>query len=287
VTGRLLTWYHPRRAAYPWRRRPTPYRVLVSEVMLQQTQAARVVPAFDSFVRRFPSFRALAGASRADVLRQWAGLGYNRRAVALHETARAVVRDHGGRLPRDPEVLRGLPGIGPYTASAIASFAFGAAVPAMDTNVRRVVARAQLGREAHEVPAVRLQAAAGEWIHRDDPAAWNGAVMDLGRERCRPTPRCEACPLARSCRFRRSGRRPSPMPRSQGRFEGSSRQLRGRIVQVLREERAATIAALAAATGASLLRLTSAVGALAGEGLLHAGPAALRGTPAGRVRLPD
>jgi len=283
----LAAWYEPRRHAYPWRTRPTPYRVLVSEIMLQQTQAARVAPAFERFVERFDSFAVLARAPRSDVLRQWAGLGYNRRAMALQETARAVVREHGGRLPREPEVLGRLPGIGPYTAAAIASFAFGQPVPAMDTNVRRAVARARLGREADDVPSNRLRSAAEAWIDRDDPAAWNGALMDLGRELCRPMPRCDGCPLAPTCRFRLAGRRPRPAPGRQPAFEGSSRQLRGRIVQALRERPSLSLTALAATTGRPLRAATAAVRTLAAEGLVAAAPAALRGSPGGRVRLPD
>ncbi|HXF73820.1 MAG TPA: A/G-specific adenine glycosylase, partial [Actinomycetota bacterium] len=124
----LLAWYAPRRRAYPWRATRDPYRILVAEVMLQQTQASRVVPRYRAFLGRFPSVRALAAAPRADVLRAWSGLGYNRRAVLLHEAARALARDHGGRLPRDPEGLRRLPGVGPYTAAAVAAIAFGARV---------------------------------------------------------------------------------------------------------------------------------------------------------------
>lgn len=144
----LLRWYEPRRRAYPWRARPTPYRVLVSEIMLHQTQASRVEPVFAAFVRRWPSARALAAASRAEVVKAWSGLGYNRRAVALHEAARVIVAEHGGRVPRSLGALRRLPGVGPYTAAAVASIAFGEPVPLVDTNVRRVLARAELGVDA-------------------------------------------------------------------------------------------------------------------------------------------
>lgn len=119
---------------YPWRASRDPYAVLVSEIMLQQTQAARVVPVFVRFLGAFPSVASLAAAGRGDVVRAWAGLGYNRRAVALSEAARAIVRDHDGRVPADPQVLRTLPGVGPYTAAAVAALAFGAPVAAVDTN---------------------------------------------------------------------------------------------------------------------------------------------------------
>jgi len=282
---RLTAWYEPRRAAYPWRRRPTPYRVLVSEMMLQQTQAARVVPAFRRFVRRFPSLGALAAASRAEVIRTWAGLGYNRRAVALSESAREIARDHGGRLPRDPEVLRRLPGVGPYTASAVAAIAFGAPLAAIDTNVRRVVSRSALGVEPDEVPAAELSEAADAALDRSDPATWNQAVMDLGREVCRPAPRCDVCPLAARCRFRASGRRPEARPRRDARFAGSSRQVRGRIVEALRRSDRMTLAYLASFTGVEVERAAVAVRGLHREGLVTAGPAALAGRPLGRVSL--
>jgi A/G-specific adenine glycosylase len=280
----LLAWYRPRRRAYPWRVRPTPYRVLVSEVMLQQTQAARVAPAFRRFVRRFPSVRALAAASRADVIRAWEGLGYNRRAVTLHRAAGLVVRDHGGRVPGEPETLTALPGVGPYTAAAVASLGYGRPVAAVDTNVRRVAARALLGVEPVEVDARDTDEAAGRWLDRHDPSAWNQAVMDLGRLVCRPMPRCGSCPLSSCCAFHRAGRTPRPAGRRQGPFEGSSRQVRGAVIRALRQ-RPATVGSLVARTGMSRVRVAAAISALAAEGLVRAGPGALAGHDRGRVRL--
>jgi A/G-specific adenine glycosylase len=279
----LRAWYAPRARAYPWRSRPTPYRVLVSEVMLQQTRASRVAPAFRAFLRRFPSVRALASAPRSDVLRAWAGLGYDRRAVRLHAAARAIVEEHGGRVPRDTVALRALPGVGPYTAAAVASIAFGKPFPALDVNVGRVVARFRLGREAHEERPYRVEDAAERWLDREDPGGWNQAVMDLGREVCRSRPRCEVCPLATRCAFRRSGRRPAQPPRRQGPFEGSFRQVRGRVLALLRERGGVSLGALEADIGDD--RIADAVRALAADGLVSAGPAALDGRPSGRVRL--
>jgi A/G-specific adenine glycosylase len=279
----LLAWYQPRRAAYPWRGTHDPYRVLVSEVMLQQTQAARVAPAFERFVLRFPTVRSLADASPADVLRTWGALGYNRRALALHRAAQAIVRDHGGTVPSDPALLVALPGVGPYTAAAVAALGFGAPVPAVDVNVRRVVSRARLGGDDDR----DVEAAALAWLDRDDPSRWNQALMDLGREVCRPLPRCAACPIARSCLFRKNP--PShtrPATRSQARFEGSMRQVRGAVVRVLRHEPRSTIGAIARRTGHPAEHVAEAVAALHKEGLVEAGPAALRGDPRGRVRLP-
>jgi A/G-specific adenine glycosylase len=287
ANGELLRWYRPRRAAYPWRRgSPDPYRVLVSEVMLQQTQAPRVAAAFGPFLARFPSIAALAAAPRSDVVRAWGALGYNRRAARLHEAARATVREHGGRLPSDPSQLGALPGVGPYTASAVASIAFGVPVAAVDTNVRRVAARFLFGANPEGVERARLREAIDGWLHRRQPGAWNQAVMDLGRLVCRPAPRCDACPLAAGCRFRASSR-PRPMGRSQPAFRGSSRELRGAIVRHLRSSTSATLSAIASRTGRPLVDVASAVRALDRDGLVQAGPAALAGRPAGRLRLAD
>jgi len=276
----LLAWYRPRRHAYAWRRgRRDPYRVLVSEVMLQQTQAARVEPIYEAFLIRFPDVGALAGGSRADVLRAWDGLGYNRRAVALHEAARTIVREHAGRVPTDPEVLRGLPGIGPYTAAAIAAIGHGRPIAAIETNIRRVCARVFRGREPDEVPAATIATDAAAWLDGVSPGTWHQAVMDLGRLVCRPAPRCPSCPLASGCRFRASGRTGRPSSRSQGRFEGSTRQVRGAIVGALRIRSSLDPAGLAAATGLASARIAAATRSLLAEGLVEE-------TRAGRFRLP-
>jgi A/G-specific adenine glycosylase len=236
--------------------------------MLQQTQAARVEPLFVAFIRRFPSVHALAAASRADVLRAWAGLGYNRRAVSLHRAAQAVVAEHGGRVPVDPAALRTLPGVGPYTAAAVASIAGGAPVAALDVNVRRIVER--VGFSDDQVPAAVVDATAARWLDRDDPGAWNQALMDLGREHCRATPRCEGCPLARWCRWRRVAGTGvvSASRRRQGPFEGSSRQVRGRIVDVLRVRPSAGVGELALFTGFESERVDEALVALVREGVV-------------------
>lgn len=279
----LAAWFEPRRLAYPWRRGPTPYRVLVSEIMLQQTQAIRVAPAFRGFVRRFSSVRALARAPRAEVIRAWAGLGYNRRAVALHEAARDVVRHHAGRIPSDPATLEGLPGVGPYTAAAVAALAFAIPVPALDVNVKRVVARHRLGTEG--ASGLEVERAARQWLDRADPGSWNQGLMDLGREVCRPVPRCGSCPLARGCAFRRSGGRPGPTAARQGPFRGSSREARGGIVDALRRYSSLTLGSLSRVTDLDRRRVAAAVSGLHRDGLVHAGPAALAGRLSGRARL--
>jgi A/G-specific adenine glycosylase len=285
VHRRLLEWYAPRARAYPWRVRPTPYRVLVSEVMLQQTQAGRVVPHYRRFLKRFPSVRALAAAPTSDVIRAWSGLGYNRRAVALGSAARAIVRDHGGRIPADPELLRNLSGVGPYTSAAVASLGHGRAVPLVDTNVRRVLSRAALGAEPSEAPPKVVEEVAAAWIDHVRPAEWNQALMDLGREVCRPAPLCGVCPIRFRCRSAGRQRRPARSSRREPRFEGSFRQMRGLVISVLTERGDVSVSALVRATGEPLERVSKAVEALVADGLVRAGPAARAGAPRGRVRL--
>jgi len=271
----LLAWYEPRRRAYPWRRKPTPYRVLVSEVMLQQTQAARVVPAFERFVATFPSVRALAAAPTADVVRAWDGLGYNRRAVALSRAARQIAERHGGRVPRDTAALRALSGVGPYTADALAAIAFGEPVVAADVNVLRVSSRAVLGAEPGALRRADVTAAAAAWLDDADPADWNQAMMDLGREVCRTVPRCAICPISASCSLVRRGRReggagaaPAHRPRARSPFEGSMRQVRGAVVRALRARSPMGVGALARESGQPADRVREAVRALHREGLV-------------------
>ncbi|MDP9330295.1 MAG: A/G-specific adenine glycosylase [Actinomycetota bacterium] len=267
----LLEWYRPRREAYPWRRVATDsYRILVTEVMAQQTQAPRVASVFTPFVERFPSIEALAAASRADVLRAWSGLGYNGRAVALHEAAREIVREHAGTVPRDIGALLALPGVGPYTAAAVASIAYGEPVAAIDTNVRRVIARAARGAEPDELTPAELAADADAWLDRRDPGTWNQAVMDVGRALCRPVaPRCDQCPLARWCSFAASGRVGRRSAKRQPRFEGSPRQVRGAVVRALRDLPEASRSEIASATGFHRDRIGTAIGSLLRDGLVE------------------
>ena len=274
-----MAWFLANDPGYPWRGLHDPFAVLVSEIMLQQTQASRVAEAFPGFMRRFPDVRALAAASRADVLRAWGGLGYARRAASLQDAARSIVRDLGGLVPSDLPTLLALPGVGPYTASAVASIVFGVPVAAVDTNVRKVMARVAFGREPDEVPAADVAAAAARWLPREAPGEWNQAVMDLGRAVCLPAPRCDACPLAAVCRFRANGRTGRRSGRSQRAFEGSMRQARGGVLRELRgRDRAATIQAIASALGYAMPRVDLAVDALERDGLVER-------TGSGRIRL--
>ncbi|NCA15066.1 MAG: A/G-specific adenine glycosylase, partial [Proteobacteria bacterium] len=185
-----------------WRRTRDPYAILVAEAMLQQTQVDRVRPKWEAFLAAFPTLRALADAPRADVIRAWAGLGYNRRAVALHEIAQTVTGSGAETLPASVEALRALPGIGPYTAGAIACFAFGLPEPVLDTNVRRVLDRIYAIEASPGVPADRHGwAMARAALPPDaDVYDWNQALMDLGATICvARAPRCGACPVRESC----------------------------------------------------------------------------------------
>jgi A/G-specific adenine glycosylase len=228
VRDALLAWYDAEHRALPWRGNRDPYAVLVSEVMLQQTQAARVADRFVRFMRRFPSAEALAGASTASVLAEWAGLGYNRRAMALHRTAAFVAR---AGWPNDVRDLERLPGVGPYTARAIASLAFGTPVGVVDTNVRRWLVR----RFAVDDTPRALQSLADALAVAGDDGradAWTHATMEFGARVCRARgPRCGACPIAHGCPSRGRVRR-VPVPR-QPPLRGSDRAIRGAIVRAL------------------------------------------------------
>ncbi len=199
---RLLAWYGRHRRRLPWRGVRDPYAVLVSEIMLQQTQVARVMEFFPRFLARYPTLEDLAAAPADAVRESWDGLGYYARARNLHAAARMVVRKLGGRLPRRPEELRALPGIGRYTAGAVASLAFGAEVPAVDTNAARVLTRvfAVRGRRKSARRERRLWALAAALVPRGRSADWNQALMDLGATYCvARAPRCEVCPVRRTC----------------------------------------------------------------------------------------
>ncbi len=282
-----MAWFTANGPDYPWRRtEDDPFAVLVSEVMLQQTQATRVEATFPVFMARFPTVEALAGASPAEVLRAWDGLGYHRRAVALREAARIIVARHAGRVPERVEDLLALPGVGPYTAAAVASIAYRVPVAAVDTNARKVMARLDHGAERDEITLPDAEASASAWLARDRPGDWNQAVMNLGRDVCLTTPRCPVCPLAPACRFRASGRRGRPAGRRQPAFEGSMRQVRGAIVSQLRGHSSLSVARLARLTGHSSGRIGEAVAALHHDRIVSATPGALAGDGRGRVSLP-
>jgi A/G-specific adenine glycosylase len=220
---RLLEWYARARRPLPWRDTRDPYALLVSEIMLQQTQAARVVPYYGAFLARFPDPETLAAAAPRDVLEAWSGLGYNRRALALQAAARAIA-EHGW-----PDDLAELPGVGPYTAAAVGSFAWDRHQAAIDTNVRRVIERFDgVARRPREL-AERVNGL----IAIGRAADFNQAMMELGATVCRPrAPRCTECPVRPGCATR-AARRHKPPRRGAERFEDTDRWARGRVVAAL------------------------------------------------------
>ena len=244
----LTAWFERHgRNWLPWRTERSPYRIVVSEFMLQQTQVDRVIPIFERFVAAWPSFEALAEASQADVVRAWKGLGYNSRAVRLHKLARAVRDQFGGELPQEEHVLRGLPGIGPYTARALAAFAFELDTVALDTNVRRIVHRTQLGLEwPSRAPDAELDALALGLVPPGAGFAFNSALMDLGSTICTArAPKCLICPLREHCAAApidaaalaalATAHAPPRTPQERLPFERTTRFVRGRVIDRLRE----------------------------------------------------
>ncbi len=242
VQRALLDWHRRHGMRAPWRDSGDPYHALVAAVMAQQTQMSRVMPSYDRFIAAFPTLDALAAASPADVIRVWAGMGYNQRAVRLHRAARQVA---ASGWPRDAAGLVQIEGVGPFTAAIIASFALGEAAACVDTNVRRVLGRLA-GDES--IDGAPLQALADASMPPRDAARWNQALMDYGARVCVARPKCDECVVAAHCASRERFAAPRPMV-AEGRtgyaaaplrkkreapFEGSPRYFRGRIIDVLR-----------------------------------------------------
>jgi A/G-specific adenine glycosylase len=232
----VLAWGLPRLRDLPWRAIRDPWPILIAEVMLQQTQARRVIPAWQAFCDEFPTPSACAAASLGDVLRRWQGLGYPRRARNLHDAATTMVARHGGRVPDDLAPLLALPGVGPYTARAVLAFAYEHDIAVVETNIARVLARVS----GERLTPKRVQALADSLVPQGDGWAWNQALMDLGAIVCRPAPRCPDCPIASSCAWHRTGHASSdPADGSAGvstrqpPYEGSARQARGAVLRAL------------------------------------------------------
>ncbi|HEU0165808.1 MAG TPA: A/G-specific adenine glycosylase, partial [Thermomicrobiales bacterium] len=243
VRERLLTWWQANRRDLPWRHTRDPYRILVSEVMLQQTQVDRVIPYYEQWLAAFPTVQALAEAPTAEVIRLWAGLGYNRRAVNLQRTAQAVV-ERGGDFPGTVEELRLLPGIGPYTSGAIACFAFEQDVPFIDTNMRRVLHRVFAGVDVPE-PTLsdrEITAIASDVIPPGDGWNWNQALIEFGALQCTARkPLCIVCPLRDACVAAPTIQTAiATLPKGarkkkEGPFKESNRYFRGRVIDILRD----------------------------------------------------
>ncbi|MSP78669.1 MAG: A/G-specific adenine glycosylase [Dehalococcoidia bacterium] len=236
----LLEWFATHKRDMPWRRTRDPFAILVSEFMLQQTQVARVTPKYEVFMTRFPTIEALAAASVSEVLKAWSGLGYNMRSIRLHRVAQEVVKSFGGTIPSAPDDLRKLPGIGAYSAAAVACFAFAAQMPTIDVNVRRVVGRVLFGIES---PSVKeMDQAATDLLPTGKARDWNLALMDLGATVCTAKrPHCFECPLRDGCvaapEFESPLRQVAESTvtyKAKQPFRESNRYYRGRIVEALR-----------------------------------------------------
>jgi A/G-specific adenine glycosylase len=278
----LVEWYSANARDLPWRRPGFgAWGVLVSEFMLQQTPVTRVIPHLEAWLQRWPTPADLAAAAPADAVRQWANLGYPRRALWLHRAAMEIRDRHSGVVPRDVDALLALTGIGDYTARAVAVFAYGDRHPVVDTNTRRVLARAIDGRSQPGPPSRRdLEAMAAILPHdRDTSAVVNAAAMELGATVCvARAPRCDACPLRDRCAWRAAGYPDTGDDRrKQARYEGSDRQARGAVLKSLRD--AATHAVPLAEVVAEWpdpLQRDRAIDSLIADGLAEASDGLLR-----------
>jgi A/G-specific adenine glycosylase len=239
TAGAITRWYAEEARDLPWRAPDrTPWGVLVSEVMLQQTPVARVLPTWQEWMQRWPSPASLAAAASGEAVRAWGRLGYPRRALRLHACAVAIRDRHGGVVPASYDDLCALPGVGDYTAAAVAAFAYGASVAVLDTNVRRVYARLFEGTAdaATASPTVGERRNAAVRLPAVDPAVYSVAVMELGALVCAArAPRCDQCPVTRDCRWFAAGRPAADVVRRTQSYEGTDRQARGRLLAVLRD----------------------------------------------------
>jgi A/G-specific adenine glycosylase len=283
----ILAWYDANGRALAFRATRDPYAVLVSELMAQQTQAERAAEAWSRWMDRFPTVAALAAAPVADVVRAWAGLGYNRRAINLHRAARAVMAEHGGRVPDTVEGLMTLPGVGPYTARAVAAIAFGQRVGAVDTNVRRVLGRVAAGGPEAFTPS-EIQDLADAVVPAGRAGDWTHALMDVGAGPCRVrSPRCGECPAVAWCRYGVGERAEvivaAKVASTSAAFPSTTRWLRGRIVAQARDaDDGAWVSFVGPIGDHDRHAVRDAVAALASEGLLET-----RQTAAGpEARLP-
>jgi len=258
---RKVIWEYYRRAGrrLPWRETRDPYRILVSEVMLQQTQVARVVGFYENFIKKFPSFAALAEAKTADVLRAWQGLGYNRRALALQRLAVEVVGKHGGKLPRDRESLISLPGVGPYTAGAIRAFALNEPEIFIETNIRRVFIHFFFPKRKKSVTDAELTRYLKRTLDEKRPREWYWALIDYG---------AMLGEAARSSSGLGNPNRRSAHYVRQAAFKGSNRELRGKILRILLERRRASLASLGEVLKNDESRVGEVITSLAAEGFI-------------------
>jgi A/G-specific adenine glycosylase len=271
----VLAWYAISARVLPWRDPAAgPWAVLVSEIMLQQTQVDRVLPVYAQWLERWPTPAALAAASPGDAVRAWGRLGYPRRAVRLHAAAATIVAEHNGVVPAELEVLRALPGIGEYTAAAVAAFAYRQRHAVLDTNVRRVIARAVGGIAAPPLALTAAERQRATSLLPDDAeraATFGVALMELGALVCQArSPRCDACPVAARCAWRAAGYPPSTLPaRRSQRYAGTDRQARGVVLAALRASTTPTARATLAAQWKDDQQLDRAIAGLVEDGLIE------------------
>jgi A/G-specific adenine glycosylase len=276
-TELVLAWYRSNRRDLPWRRTRDPWAVVVSEVMLQQTPVARVLPAYDEWLRRWPTPAALAAEPAGEAVRLWGRLGYPRRALRLHQLAVVVTQEYGGVMPRTVDELLTLPGIGAYTARAVASFAYAQRHPVVDTNVRRVVARSVAGQAAAGLPSVPRDLETMEAllpVTAPEAAEFSVAVMELGALVCTArTPRCDECPVADSCAWLAAGRPAyDGLRRRSQAWHGTDRQARGALLAVLRATDIAVPAGGLEHAWPEHEQRRRALDSLVADGLVHRSP---------------
>lgn len=273
---RIADWYAAGHRDLPWRRPGfTAWGTLVSEFMLQQTPVARVIPALERWLSRWPTPADLASVPPGEAVRAWERLGYPRRALALHAAATAIAERHGNEVPADVDALLALPGVGPYTARAVAAFAYGIRTPVVDTNVRRVLARAVRGQGEAGPARTRADLAEMAAVLPADPARSrlvNAGTMELGQTVCTArSPRCDECPLRESCAWRAAGYPAYEGVRApaQKRYEGSDRQVRGLVLRELRASDTPVPAAVIAGLWPDAVQLARAVDGLLRDGLIE------------------
>jgi A/G-specific adenine glycosylase len=268
----VLAWYGENARDLPWRRPgASPWAVMVSEFMLQQTPVARVLPVFEAWMSTWPTPGDLAAVPSGEAVRAWGRLGYPRRALRLHACAVLITAEHGGAVPDDYDSLRALPGVGDYTAAAIASFAFGRSHAVLDTNVRRVLGRAISGVELPSTSVTRAERELAEsLVPSEDPEVWAVAVMELGALVCTAgKPTCSLCPLQQHCEWCRAGRPAYAGPPRKGQaYAGTDRQCRGRLLAVLRESAGAVPASRLEVVWSDVPQRTRALASLVQDGLV-------------------
>ncbi len=280
----LVGWYAEHARDLPWRAPGvSPWAVLVSELMLQQTPVERVLPVYEAWLERWPTPEALAAERAGEAVRAWGRLGYPRRALRLHAAAQAISERHGGEVPAELDLLRALPGVGDYTAAAVAVFAYGRRHPVLDTNVRRVLARLMDGQELPSTQVTRAERTRAEGLlPEDEPTAatWSIALMELGALRCRAArPRCGECPVREQCAWRAAGHPAydGPPRRAQA-WAGTDRQCRGRLLAVVREAEGSVSRRRLAGAWSEPEQRARCLQSLLDDGLLA--------EEAGRLRLP-